>query len=133
MDDCVFCKVIAGAIPAAVVYEDEHALAFLDIQPAARYHTLVIPKRHFADAFEVPETEFRNVMGAAKQVINLYKKKLGIENLQVVINSGAQAQQEVSHLHVHIVPRQAGDGQDLKWATHPEWRADIEDMLATLG
>jgi histidine triad (HIT) family protein len=72
-------------------------------------------------------------MSALKEVVDLYQKRLGIENLQVVNSSGSEAQQDVFHLHFHIVPRRQGDGQDVKWTPHLEMRAGFDEMLAKLA
>lgn len=132
MNDCIFCKIIAGEANAWKVYEDEFTLAFLDIFPAAEFHTVVIPKAHYVNVLDIPEDVFLRVMGTVKKVVELYKEKLGLENLQVIHNAGREAQQDVFHLHVHIVPRAAGDGQNMKWTTHPEWREKFDDLLENL-
>ncbi|WP_108869007.1 HIT family protein [Aquimarina aquimarini] len=132
MNTCIFCKIVKGEAKSWKVFENEDACAFLDIHPATRYHTLVIPKKHYTNVFDIPEKELQSVMTAVKKVCMLYKEKLGIQNLQVISNSGAEAQQEVFHLHFHIVPRKWGDGQNLKWNTHPEWVQDFDTMIAEL-
>ena len=133
MESCIFCKVARGEAPSWKVYEDERTYAFLDIHPAAEYHTLVIPKQHYENIFDIPGDEAACVMRTIKTVVDLYREKLGIENLQVINSSGAQAQQDVFHLHFHIVPRSAGDGQDVVWTTHPQWREKFDDMLRKLN
>ena len=132
MDDCIFCKIVRGEAPSWKVYEDDHAYAFLDIHPATKYHTLVIPKRHSINMFDVTEDDLLHVMAAVKRVIDLYRDKLGIENAQVINSSGAQAQQDVFHLHYHIVPRSADDGQDVQWTTHPQWQGKFDVWLKQL-
>ncbi|MCL2540454.1 MAG: HIT family protein [Firmicutes bacterium] len=132
MDNCIFCKIIAGEIPCYKVYEDEFVLAFFDIYPAAEYHTLVIPKAHFVNMFDVPEEESAHIMRAIKKIVKLYEDKLGLKNLQVLCSSGTEAQQEIMHLHYHIVPRALGDGQNVKWATHPEWEDRFSELLEKL-
>jgi len=82
--------------------------------------------------FDVPEADLLGVMAAVKHVVDLYRERLGIENLQIVSSSGAEAQQDVFHLHVHIVPRHDGDGQDVQWTTHPEMRDQFDAMLDRL-
>lgn len=114
------------------VYETDSAYAFLDINPVTEYHTLVIPKQHAADLFDVSEADLLGVMSALKQVIDLYRERLGLQNLQVVCSSGAEAQQDVFHLHFHIVPRRRGDGQDVKWTTSPALRERFDAMIARL-
>ena len=72
---------------------------------------------------------FSHVMNTVKTVVDLYQDKLGLENLQIIHSAGKDGQQDVFHLHVHIVPRKAGDGQNVVWKTHPEWREKFDKML----
>ncbi len=132
MENCIFCKIVKGEAPSWKVYENEHVYAFLDINPASRYHTLVIPKKHYVNIFDTPEEEMREVIAVVKKLANLYEEKLGIKNLQVVNSNGREAQQDVFHIHYHIVPRQLGDGQNVRWTVHPEWRPDFDEMLEKL-
>jgi len=132
MDDCIFCKIVNGTAESWKVYEDDSAYAFLDIHPVSRYHTLVIPKLHYRDIFDIPEKELQAVMAALRKVVKLYEEKLGLRNVQIINSSGTQAQQDVFHIHFHIVPRQRGDGQNIRWTTYPEWRQDFDAMLEKL-
>ena len=132
MDDCIFCQVARRKVESWTVYETDAAYAFLDINPVSEYHTLVIPKRHAADIFEIPEPDLLGVMSALKHVVDLYRRHLRIKHLQVVSSSGSEAQQDVFHLHFHIVPRHAGDGQEVKWTRHPEMRERFDNLLARL-
>lgn len=133
MTDCLFCKIAAGEIPSAQVFENDHVLAFLDINPASPYHTLVIPKNHYVNIFDVPEEELKELINAVKKIAKLYQTKLGIQHMQIINNSGAEAQQEVPHIHFHIVPRAAGDEQDIIWKKHPELQEQFKEMLSTLN
>ena len=132
MEDCIFCQIASGNAKSWKVYETDHAYAFLDIHPVNEYHTLVIPKRHYVNIFDIPTGELLHVMSALKHVVDLYQERLGLANAQIVNSSGAEAQQDVFHLHFHIVPRQKGDGQDVKWSPHPEMRERFDDLLAKL-
>ncbi len=102
--DCLFCKIVAGEIPCHKIYEDDNTLAFLDINPKAKYHTLVIPKEHAQDIFDISQKDLQKTIQAVQKISRHYKDKLGIENLQVHNNSGKKAGQEVMHLHFHIIP-----------------------------
>ena len=128
MEDCVFCQFVRGEAPVHTVLETDRALAFLDNHPAAEYHTLVIPKRHAKNVFDVPEVDWLAVAALVRDVAALYRDRLGVENVEVVHCAGAEAQQEVFHLHVHVLPRHADDGQDTDWTRYPA----IEDRLALL-
>ena len=131
--DCIFCKIVRGEAHSWKVYETSSAYAFLDIHPVTRYHTLVIPKQHYVNVFDTPEEELAGVMRTLKQVVNLYEDKLGLDNLQIVSSSGAVAQQDVFHLHFHIVPRYENDGQNIRWKTHDHTVAEYDEMLQKLN
>ena len=102
MSDCLFCRIIEGEIPSKFVYEDETAVAFLDINPWQQGHTLVVPRRHVADALEDP-TALAEITPAIGAVGNLLKKKLGASACNILSNAGADSGQEVFHLHIHIM------------------------------
>ncbi len=101
---CIFCKIVNGEIPAKVVYEDEYVLAFLDINPRSKGHTLVIPKKHYETFDEIPDEELSKfILGVKRTVEKL--KKLGFKGYNIVNNNGKVAGQEVNHVHFHIIPR----------------------------
>ncbi len=103
MNDCLFCKIIAGEIPSQKVYEDEQCYAFYDISPLAPTHFLVVPKIHFASAAEVTE-ENAAVVGHIYLVIAQLAKELGFQDgYRVVTNVGEQAGQTVHHIHFHVL------------------------------
>ena len=132
MKDCIFCQVARGESKSWKVYENDTVYAFLDINPATRYHTLIIPKKHYTNIFDISEEELKDVISVVKKLSKLYKEKLGIENIQIISNTGAEAQQTVFHIHFHIVPRKKGDGQDVQWTTHAQWRSEFDGMLKKL-
>lgn len=109
-ENCIFCKIIKGDIPKEFLYEDEHTVAFLDIKPVNPGHTLVIPKKHFVNIFEAPEETWLHIMRTVKKVSHAIKDGLGIENVNLEMNNGSIAGQEVFHAHMHIVPRNEHDG-----------------------
>jgi histidine triad (HIT) family protein len=129
MRDCIFCKIIRGEAKSWKVYEDENVYAFLDIHPANEYHTLVIPKNHYENIFDIPEQELIHVISVVKKLATIYNRKLGIKNVQIINSSGADAQQDVFHFHFHIVPREKGDLQDVIWTTHPEWTDNYDQLI----
>lgn len=112
----VFKEIVDRKIPAFIVYEDEHAIAFLDAHPLCEGHTLVVPKKEYADIFDMPPQELAHVMTAAKNVANLLRMALGCQGINMLHASGKSAQQSVPHFHLHIIPRHDGDGMDL-WPT----------------
>lgn len=109
MEDCIFCKIIAGEIPSRKVYEDERVYAFYDINPAAPTHFLVIPKEHIPSALDIREDN-RDIVGYCYQVIAQIAKDLSFDNYRVVTNCGEEAGQTVFHLHFHVLA-----GRNLGW------------------
>lgn len=103
-DDCLFCAIIAGAIPSRQIYADDSAIAFLDIQPWHRGHALVVPRRHVASIIDDP-TIWGDVRTVVEQVVPLLVDRLGAAGLNLLVNAGEVSGQEVMHFHVHLVPR----------------------------
>lgn len=104
--DCLFCAIVAGEIGSRQIYADDAAIAFLDISPWHRGHTLVIPRRHVADVRSEPGT-LTEIAPAIEATTQLLTDRLGAEGLNVLSSAGAVAGQEVFHLHVHLIPRYA--------------------------
>ena len=111
--NCLFCKIVAGEIPAEKVYEDADTLAFLDIKPVNPGHTLVIPKDHYENVFEAPEEVWGKVMQSVKKVAHAMKNGLPVDDLNIAMNNGKHAGQVIFHAHVHVIPRYEGDGFEL--------------------
>ena len=113
--ECIFCRIVAGEIPAAKVLEDDACLAFLDIGPLAKGHVLLIPKGHCRSIDQMPADAagamFRHVPALAKAV----RAATGCAGLNVLQNNGAVAHQVVQHVHVHLIPRNAGDAFEFNW------------------
>ena len=107
---CLFCKITSKKIPALIVYENDSVLAFLDIEPKALGHTLIIPKHHSSNIVDLPESSVAPLFSAVKAVANLLISRLGAEGLTIGINQGRASGQVVDHLHVHLLPRFDGDG-----------------------
>lgn len=119
--NCIFCKIIAGEIPAAKVYENEHVLAFLDISQVTEGHTLVIPKKHEKDIYELSEQSAAHVFQVIPKIANAIKKQFQPVGLNLLNNNGSQAGQSVFHYHVHLLPRYGHeDGFGAIWHTNNE-------------
>ncbi|MDR0488500.1 MAG: HIT family protein [Propionibacteriaceae bacterium] len=104
MSDCLFCRIVAGEIPARMVYTDDTCIGFLDIAPYHRGHSLVIPRRHIADGTCEAEA-WNEVAAGIIAVSNLLKEKLGATGVNILSNAGSVSGQEIFHFHVHILPR----------------------------
>ena len=106
---CVFCKIINGDIPSYKIYEDENVFAFLDINPVTYGHTLVIPKKHVENIFELDSVTTNSLFVGVTNVAKLLKEKLKTDNLNLINNNGPLAYQSVFHYHVHLIPRYEND------------------------
>ena len=126
-DDCLFCRLIRGEIPSAVVYENEQVYAFLDINPVSRGHVLIVPRGHAETLFDMRPGADAALLDAMRKVGRAVMLATGAEGLNVVQNNYKAAGQEVPHVHWHLIPRHAGDGY-LPWP-HGNY-ADTEEMCA---
>lgn len=108
--DCIFCKIVAGKIPARVIVQNEKAMAFLDAFPLAAGHTLVIPKAHYAKVQDMPPGDSDAVFGLVRELAGVVESAAGAGASTIAVHNGREAGQEVPHVHVHIIPRAPGDG-----------------------
>ena len=104
-ETCIFCKIIRDEIPSFKVFEDDFALAFLDIAPFVKGHTIVIPKNHYMNLLDFPDEEMKNYFSALKQVTIKLKQSLGADGVNIMQNNFKAAGQIVNHLHFHVMPR----------------------------
>ncbi len=123
--DCIFCKILAGELPASVVDEDERTIAFMDIAPATRGHALVIPRVHAADLLSVGREDLAAVNLAAQRLAAGMKERLGADGVNLLNACGRAAWQTVFHFHVHVIPRYEGDPLRLPWVPAPGEPAEI--------
>src|SRR4051812_42353929 len=130
--DCLFCKIAAGEIPATRVREDERTIAFMDINPATRGHVLVIPREHAADLLDVGSEDLAACLVAAQELARRAKERLGADGVNLLNSCGRAAWQTVSHFHVHVIPRYAGDPLRLPWTPAPGDRDEIAAAAAAL-
>ena len=113
--DCIFCKIIAGELPARIVDEDERTIAFMDIAPATRGHALVVPRSHTPDLLAIGVEDLQAVSVASQRLARRMKERLNADGVNLVNSCGAAAWQTVFHFHVHVIPRYAGDPLKLPW------------------
>ena len=126
--DCIFCKIIKGEIPCDKVYEDEKTLAFLDISPVNKGHTLVVPKHHCKDILEAPDEELKQTILTVKKVAKAMVKAVNANGWNLGVNNGEAAGQVVFHSHFHIIPRLSTDG--LKHWPHKNYSAGESKKVA---
>ena len=102
MNDCIFCKIVNGEIPSMKVYEDDIILAYLDINPDSNGHTLIVPKKHYTDIYDIDDETLAYIYKSARKVMNILAEKLGCDGFSLLQNNGIV--QEVKHYHLHIKP-----------------------------
>jgi histidine triad (HIT) family protein len=107
-ETCVFCRIARKQASASVVYEDDRAIAFLDIRPLNEGHTLIIPKEHYETVFDIPEELVAHVHRVAKQVAIAVKEATHADGIGIIQQNGKAADQDIFHLHVHVIPRFEG-------------------------
>ena len=117
--DCLFCKIIAGELPAQIVAEDERTVAFMDINPATRGHALVVPRRHSKDLYEVEPDDLAATVLAAQRLARRVRERLGADGVNLLNSCGRAAWQTVFHFHFHVIPRYQGDPLRLPWVPGP--------------
>ena len=116
MDECIFCRIVAGNIPAIRVYEDKSAIAFLDIRPANKGHCLIVPRKHTQTLIEMEEEDIPQTMKAAKKVARALSLSFGNGSFNIIMNNGKEAGQIVNHSHMHVIPRFHKDRLRIKWS-----------------
>jgi histidine triad (HIT) family protein len=113
--DCLFCKIVAGEIPATVVGEDERTVSFMDINPATRGHALVIPRAHHDDLMVIDPDDLAATMAAARRLAVRMRETLTPDGFNILNSCGRAAWQTVFHFHLHVVPRYDDDPLELPW------------------
>ncbi len=129
MKDCIFCKIINGDIPCMKVYEDDVCLAYLDINPDSDGHTLVIPKEHYKDIYDIPSDTLSHIYETAKKIMNVLEEKLGCNGFTLVQNNGNI--QEVKHYHLHIKPYY-DNKKSIELIKHNELIKDTKEVYDTI-
>jgi histidine triad (HIT) family protein len=108
VESCIFCKIVRRQAPSSILYEDEAVMVFLDIKPLNIGHTLVIPKAHYIDIFDISQDQLCHVHSIAKKVSLIVKKATGANGISIIQQNGKAAGQDIFHMHVHVVPRFEG-------------------------
>ncbi len=135
MSHCIFCSIVKGDIPCAKVYEDEHVLAFLDLSQVTKGHTLVIPKVHKENVFELTPDIAKNIFAVVPKIANAIKEEYQPIGLNILNNNGEHAGQSVFHYHMHLLPRYGeGDGFGAVWKTHDSdyTSEDLQNIAASI-
>jgi histidine triad (HIT) family protein len=130
--ECIFCKIVAGELPAQIVDQDERTVAFMDISPATRGHALVVPRRHARNLLEIQREDLEATIVAAQRLAQTVSNRLGADGVNLLNSCGSAAWQTVFHFHVHVIPRYAGDPLRLPWtpaAGDPDEIAETAQLL----
>lgn len=131
-DDCIFCSILAGDLPAELVDEDEHTVAFLDINPWTRGHAVVIPRRHSRDLYEIGDEDLKHTIAAAQRLAIAVRDRLGADGVNLLNSCGAAAWQTIWHFHVHVIPRYEGDPLELPARPRQAEREELAEVASEL-
>ncbi|MDD2917352.1 MAG: HIT domain-containing protein [Candidatus Gracilibacteria bacterium] len=131
MTDCSFCKIARGEALGWIVYENTSVVALFPKDMEVRGHTLVIPKEHYADLYDIPEEILSELIRVSKKLSLAYREKIGATGMNILHASGTDAQQSKKHFHFHLLPRFKDDGLDT-WPKLPEIQVDKDVLFAQL-
>jgi histidine triad (HIT) family protein len=126
--DCLFCKIVAGELPATIIAADERTVSFMDINPATRGHALIVPRAHARDLLEIEPEDLAAVAQAGQRLARTAKTVLEADGINLLNSCGAEAWQTVFHFHLHVIPRYEGDPLRLPWFPGP---GDMDNIQAT--
>ena len=130
--DCLFCKIVAGELPAELVAEDERTVSFMDISPATRGHALVVPREHARDLLEIDPADLEATIRAAQRLAKVAKERLGADGINLLNSCGSAGWQTVFHFHIHVIPRYEGDPLRLPWTPTAGDSDEIAEVAQTL-
>jgi histidine triad (HIT) family protein len=133
---CIFCDLIRGAAEVSICYEDATAIAFLDIQPVNPGHVLVVPREHYETVQDVPGPLGTHLYEIAARLVPVVQTAAGASDMNIIVNSGAAAGQDVMHYHIHLIPRKPGDGFDVPLpfpGSEMPHREQLDAMAARIG
>jgi histidine triad (HIT) family protein len=131
-EDCIFCRIVAGELPSERVDEDEHTVAFMDINPWTRGHALVIPRNHSQDLLAIADDDLRHTAVAAKRLAATVKRRLGCDGVNLLNACGSAAWQTVFHFHIHVIPRYADDPLRLPGQPQPAGPRELSAVAAEI-
>lgn len=132
MENCIFCKIAEGAIPAATLYEDDDFRVILDLGPATKGHALILPKVHAANIYELPDEIAGKAMILAKKMATIMTEAFNCDGFNILQNNGEVAGQTVFHFHMHLIPRYKEDGVELTWNPGELTNEVRDEILAKL-
>ena len=130
--NCIFCKIANGEIPSRTLYEDEKFRVIMDLGPATRGHSLILPKEHYANLYEIPEDLAADAAKLAKKLAIRMTEKLGADGFNIIQSNNEAAGQTVPHYHVHLIPRYQNDGQHILWNPGELPAEEMDEILNTI-
>jgi histidine triad (HIT) family protein len=130
--NCIFCKILDGDLPAVIVQEDEHTVAFMDINPWTRGHAVVIPREHSRNLYDVPEEDLARTASAAKRLAERVRDRLGADGVNLLNSCEPAAWQTIFHFHIHVIPRYEDDPLELPTRPRPAEPVELEAVAAKL-
>lgn len=131
-DNCIFCKIANGEIPSRTFYEDEDFRVIMDMAPATKGHSLIMPKNHYKNIYEIADDTAAKVFPLAKKMAALMTEKLGADGFNIVQNNNEVAGQTVFHFHVHLIPRYNDDNQSLVMKPQEMTDAQLDEIWDTI-
>ena len=131
MKNCIFCKIINKKEPAKIVYQDKDVICFLPNKVEVYGHTLIAPKKHYADLYDIPEDVLFKLVKVAKKLTLSYRKKINATGANLMHASGVDGEQSIFHFHFHLLPRFKNDGLST-WPKLPRIKVDRDDLLKEL-
>ena len=131
MNDCIFCQIVNRKAPVKIIYENENVICFLPKKVEVYGHTLVVPKKHYADLYDVPAKILCDLVGVAQKLTLEYKQKINATGMNLMHASGKDGQQSVFHFHFHLLPRFKDDGLNT-WPNLTEIKVDIDELWEKL-
>ena len=129
-DDCIFCKIAAGEIPSRKIYEDKDLIAIMDLSPTSKGHSLIIPKEHYTNIYDIDEEIAGKVMKTAKKLATKMTVALNCDGFNLLQNNGETAGQTMFHFHMHLIPRYEGDNVGITWKPGNLTDEEREEILA---
>lgn len=126
--NCIFCKIANGEIPSRTIYEDEDFRVIMDLAPATKGHSLILPKEHYKNIYEIADDTAAKVLPLAKKMATMMTEKLGADGFNIVQNNNEVAGQTVFHFHVHLIPRYNDDNQSLVMKPQEMTDAQLDEI-----
>ena len=131
-EDCIFCKIANGIIPSATIYENSDFKVILDVSPASKGHTLILPKEHFDNIFDMDADTAGKLFSLAAAVARALKQATGCDGMNIVQNNGEIAVQTVFHFHMHLIPRYEGDSVQVSWEPGTATKEELNEFAAAV-